>query len=53
MSKACEKINGYLNIIGHYMTGYSSSLDLEHVGSQLRLDIRKRPGSTTYSRRPA
>ena len=35
-----EKIDGYLNIIGHYMTEYSASLDLEHVGSQLRLDIR-------------
>ena len=35
-----EKISGYLNIIGHYMTEYSASLDLEHVGSQLRLDIR-------------
>jgi len=35
-----ERIDGYLNIIGRYMTDYSSALDLEHVGSQLRLDIR-------------
>jgi hypothetical protein len=36
-----EKLGAFLNIIGHYMTEYSTSLDLEHVGSQLRLDIRK------------
>ena len=35
-----EKLNAFLNIIGRYMTEYSSSLDLEHHGSQLRLDIR-------------
>ena len=35
-----EKLNAFLNIIGRYMTEYSASLDLEHHGSQLRLDIR-------------
>jgi hypothetical protein len=35
-----EKINAFLNIIGRHMTEYSSSLDLEHSGCQLRLDIR-------------
>ena len=35
-----EKINGFLNIIGGYMTEYSSELTLEHSGSRLRLDIR-------------
>ena len=35
-----EKLNAFLNIIGRYMTEYSESLDLEHHGSQLRLDIR-------------
>jgi hypothetical protein len=35
-----EKLGTFLNIIGHYMTEYSAKLDLEHVGSQLRLDIR-------------
>jgi hypothetical protein len=35
-----EKINAFLNIIGRYMTTYSEQLDLEHRGSQLRLDIR-------------
>lgn len=35
-----EKINAFLNIIGRYMTEYSSDLSLEHSGSQLRLDIR-------------
>lgn len=35
-----EKLDTFLNIIGRYMTEYSGSLDLEHKGSQLRLDIR-------------
>ena len=35
-----EKLDTFLNIIGRYMTEYSESLDLEHKGSQLRLDIR-------------
>jgi hypothetical protein len=35
-----EKLGTFLNIIGRYMTEYSDRLDLEHVGSQLRLDIR-------------
>jgi hypothetical protein len=35
-----EKLNTFLNIIGRYMTDYSARLDLEHRGSQLRLDIR-------------
>jgi hypothetical protein len=36
-----ERIDTYLNIIGRLMTDYSAELDLEHKGSQLRLDIRK------------
>jgi hypothetical protein len=35
-----ERLNAFLNIIGRYMTTYSDALDLEHRGSQLRLDIR-------------
>jgi len=35
-----EKLNAFLNIIGRYMTTYSENLELEHRGSQLRLDIR-------------
>ncbi|MGA8909892.1 MAG: DUF3732 domain-containing protein [Acidobacteriaceae bacterium] len=35
-----EKLNAFLNIIGRYMTEYSDKLELEHRGSQLRLDIR-------------
>ena len=35
-----EKLNAFLNIIGRYMTTYSEALELEHRGSQLRLDIR-------------
>lgn len=35
-----ERIDAYLNIIGRYMTDYSADLDLEHKGSQLRLDIK-------------
>ena len=35
-----EKLNAFLNIIGRYMTAYSEALELEHRGSQLRLDIR-------------
>ena len=35
-----EKLAAFLNIIGLYMTEYSAALDLEHKGSQLRLDIR-------------
>jgi hypothetical protein len=35
-----EKLSAFLNIIGRYMTSYSDQLDLEHRGSQLRLDIR-------------
>lgn len=37
-----EKLGTFLNIIGRYMTEYSDKLDLEHVGSQLRL-----PNSST------
>lgn len=36
-----DRVEAYLNIIGRYMTDYSDSLDLEHKGSQLRLDIKK------------
>lgn len=35
-----EKLNAFVNIIGKYMTTYSEALELEHRGSQLRLDIR-------------
>jgi hypothetical protein len=35
-----ERIDAYLNIIGRYMTDLSADLDLEHKGSQLRLDIK-------------
>lgn len=35
-----EKISAFTNIIGRYMNEYSDKLDLEHRGSQLRLDIR-------------
>ena len=35
-----ERIEAYLNIIGRYMTDYSADLDIEHKGSQLRLDIK-------------
>ncbi|MES3043967.1 DUF3732 domain-containing protein [Sphingomonas faeni] len=38
---AQERLETYLNIIGRMMTDYSDALDLEHHGSQLRLDIRK------------
>jgi predicted nuclease with TOPRIM domain len=35
-----ERLDTFLNFIGRYMTDYSDRLDLEHRGSQLRLDIR-------------
>ena len=35
-----EKLNAFLNIIGRYMSDYSEQLELEHRGSNLRLDIR-------------
>jgi Protein of unknown function (DUF3732) len=35
-----ERLDTFLNFIGRYMTDYSGRLDLEHRGSQLRLDIR-------------
>jgi hypothetical protein len=35
-----EKLNSFTNIIGRYMNEYANKLDLEHRGSQLRLDIR-------------
>ncbi len=35
-----ERLTAFLNIIGRYMTTYSEQLELEHRGSQLRLDIR-------------
>jgi hypothetical protein len=37
---AQERVDTYLNIIGRYMSTYSADLDLEHRGSQLRLDIK-------------
>ena len=36
-----ERVEAYLNIIGRLMTDYSGDLDLEHKGSQLRLDIKR------------
>lgn len=35
-----EKLTAFTNIIGRYMNEYSDRLELEHHGSQLRLDIR-------------
>lgn len=35
-----EKLNTFLNIVGRYMTTYSDSLELEHRGSALRLELR-------------
>jgi len=35
-----EKLNAFMNIIGRYMSVYSDALELEHRGSQLRLDVR-------------
>lgn len=35
-----EKLNAFLNIIGRYMSRYSEDLELEHQGSDLRLDLR-------------
>jgi hypothetical protein len=37
---ARERLDTFLNFVGRYMTDYSNRLDLEHRGSQLRLDIR-------------
>lgn len=34
------RIATFLNLVARYMTEYSEKLDLEHRGSQLRLDIR-------------
>lgn len=35
-----EKLTAFTNMIGRYMNEYSDKLDLEHRGSQLRLDLR-------------
>ncbi|MFN4275361.1 MAG: DUF3732 domain-containing protein [Ferrovibrio sp.] len=35
-----ELLNTFQNIIGRYMTEYSEALELEHQGSQLRLDLK-------------
>lgn len=35
-----EKLSTFQNIIGRYMTRYSEALELEHRGSDLRLDVR-------------
>ena len=35
-----DKLSAFLNIIGRYMSDYSERLELEHRGSNLRLDIR-------------
>jgi len=35
-----ERLATFLNLVARYMTDYSERLDLEHRGSQLRLDIR-------------
>ena len=45
-----ERIEAYLNIIGRYMTDYSADLDLEHKGSQLRLDIKNSHGRGRHPR---
>jgi hypothetical protein len=41
LEDAQEKVDTYLNIISRYMSAYSTELDLEHRGNQLRLDIKK------------
>ena len=35
-----ERLATFLNLVARYMTDYSDRLDLEHRGSQLRLDLR-------------
>ncbi|HWH60667.1 MAG TPA: DUF3732 domain-containing protein [Terriglobales bacterium] len=35
-----ERLATFLNLVARYMTDYSDRLDLEHRGSQLRLDVR-------------
>jgi hypothetical protein len=35
-----ERMDTYLNLVSRYLTEYSSHLDLEYSGSQLRLDVR-------------
>ena len=37
---AQERLATFLNLVARYMTEYSDQLDLEHRGSQLRLDLR-------------
>lgn len=37
---ALERLETFLNFVARYMTDFSQKLDLEHRGSQLRLDIR-------------
>ena len=37
---AQERLATFLNLVALYMTEYSDRLDLEHRGSQLRLDLR-------------
>jgi hypothetical protein len=37
---AQERLATFLNLVARYMTEYSDRLDLEHRGSQLRLDLR-------------
>lgn len=37
---ALERLETFLNFVSRYMTEFSEKLDLEHRGSQLRLDIR-------------
>lgn len=37
---ALERLETFLNFVSRYMTDFSEKLDLEHRGSQLRLDIR-------------
>jgi hypothetical protein len=37
---ARERLETFLSFIGRYMTEYSTKLELEHRGSQLRLDTR-------------
>jgi len=39
--ETASRMDTFLNLIGQRMTEYSDSLDLEHSGSSLRLDMKK------------
>src|SRR5690606_42027291 len=36
-----QRLDTYLNLISKQMSAFAESLDLEHSGSELRLDIKK------------